>query len=112
MAMKKRMFITLFSVLVIIFGVAACSSNDYEESINTEMSKSRMTKAVNSVTYDDIQAKVDEIDKKYGIATTKINREQPISIFNDRFFLNLENMTRKELGLEPLEKSSISLNNN
>ena len=110
--MKKRMFITLFSVLVIIFGVAACSSNDYEEALATEMSKSRMTKAVNSVTYDDIQAKVDEIDKKYGIGTTKINREQPISIFNDRFFLNLENMTRKELGLEPLEKSSISLNNN
>lgn len=60
--MKKNFIFA--AALTLIFAIISCSSNDYEESINTEMSKSRMTKAVNSVTYDDIQAKVDEIDKK------------------------------------------------
>ena len=105
--MKKNIIYIFASVLTFSIGFISCTNNDYEESLNTEMSNSRMTRAMYNVTYDDIQAKVDELDKKYGIGSTIINREQPISIFNDRFFLNLENMMRKELGLEPLEKSSI-----
>lgn len=109
MAMKRSRFITLIGVL--IFGFAACTEDENNAAYNVPESINKKTRATYTITYDDIQAKVDELHIIYAIGSTTINREQPISIFNDRFFLNLENMIRKEVGLEPLEKSSISLNN-
>lgn len=109
--MKRRMFITLFGVLFLMFGFAACTEDD-NAAYNVPKSINKKTRAEYTITYDDIQARIDELRIKYDSEwIINVNRKKPISYYTEQYFLLVENILRKDAGLEPLEKSSTSFHN-
>ena len=66
--MKKRLFFYIVGVVALIAGAISCTNNDFEESIPQEQPK--RTRAVRTMTADEVQARLDEIGEKYG---TNIN---------------------------------------
>ncbi|MBE6298020.1 MAG: hypothetical protein E7088_05990 [Bacteroidales bacterium] len=66
--MKKNLFFYVVGVVALIAGAISCTNNDFEESIPQEQPK--RTRAVRTMTADEVQARLDEIGEKYG---TNIN---------------------------------------
>lgn len=71
MSMKKILFLTLLCAFTLILAITSCSNNDYEETINAKMSKSRITRAASSsFTMEEVEERLRLIGEKYG---TKIH---------------------------------------
>lgn len=110
--MKKGMSITLFSVLFLMFGVAACNEDENSTACNIPESINKKAEAAYTITHDDVDARMNKLfDKYYLNRKYYVNREVSIDFFDEDFFLIYENWLRKSAGLEPLEKSSTSFHN-
>lgn len=102
--MKKILFLTLLSAFTLILVITSCSNNDYEETINSKMSKSRMTRAASSsITMEEVQERLDKLNEKYG-TNCIIDKTCDVSCYDESFFIIIENYIRQSLDLEPLKK--------
>ena len=103
--MMNKLFFIVFSVLSAIFAFSSCTKNDYEEALATEMSKSRMTRAAYSITMEEVQERLDELNNIYK-TNWIIDKTCDANCYNDSFFLIIENHIRQSIGLEKLQESS------
>ena len=103
--MKKKLFFTFACAMALMAGFVSCTNEDFEELAPVaEMQKSAMTRAVgDEITMEDAKARMAELNEKYD-ANVFLNEDLPASKFDDAFFLCIENILRKDLGLEPIEE--------
>lgn len=97
--MKKRLFFYVAGIVALIAGAISCTNNDFEESIPQE--QPQRTRAVRTMTADEVQARLDELNEKYNsnfIIVSDISSEE----YDDFYFTALENVMRRNAGLEPL----------
>lgn len=106
--MKKRFLFTIASVTILITGFVSCTNNDFEECVEKiPNAKSTITRTTCRMTAEEAQAKLDELNKKYNcdfIFTDSISAKN----CDNFYFAVLENVMRKNAGLEPL---SIEMSN-
>ena len=74
---------------------------------NIESSKSRMTRAAYSITMEEVQERLDKLNDKYGSNWT-LNKDISPETYDDSYFVILENMLRREKGLEPITIQNLS----
>ena len=99
--MKKILFLTLLSAFTLIFAITSCSNNDYEETINAEMSKSRMTRAAYSITMEEVQERLRLIGEKYG-TTINLLYLRDLSDITEETFLDIEHrIAARTNGINP-----------
>ena len=91
--MKKRLFFYIVGVVALIAGAISCTNNDFEESIPQEQPK--RTRAVRTMTADEVQARLDELNEKYD-ANLYVNINDAQTIYDEDFFLIIENVLRKQ----------------
>lgn len=77
-----------------------------------------MTRAASSITMEEVQEKLDKLNEKYGSNWT-LNKNVSPKTYDDSYFVILENMLRRDIGLEPITIESqhqiytnVSMNDN
>ena len=65
--MKKNHFFTFVGALAIALGVASCTSDDENHCHNQVEPKINTTRSVGEMTNEEVQARIDEIEKEYGV---------------------------------------------
>ncbi len=99
--MKKILFLTLLSAFTLILAITSCSNNDYEETINAKMSKSRMTRAAYSITMEEVQERLRLIGEKYG-TTINLLYLRDLSDITEETFLDIEHrIAARTNGINP-----------
>ena len=63
--MKKNHFFTFVGALAIALGVASCTSDDGNYSLNQVEPSINTTRSVDGMTKEEVEARVDELEKKY-----------------------------------------------
>ena len=101
--MKKKLLFTFACVMALMAGFVSCTNEDFEELAPVaEMQKSAMTRSASEeITMEEAKARMAELNEMYG-ANVFLNEDLPASKFDDAFFLRIENILRKDLGLEPI----------
>lgn len=100
--MKRNLLFTFASVLTLVVGFISCTNDEFDECFPVPATTRSVTEAVDStITLEEVQARLSNLNKKYG-ARVFINEDLPASKFDDAFFLRIENLLRKDLGLEPI----------
>lgn len=107
--MKKKLLFTFACVMALMAGFVSCTNDDFEEFAPVaEMQKSAMTRSAgNEITMEDVKARMAELNEMYD-ANVFLNEDLPASKFDDAFFLRIENILRKDLGLEPISNYVLS----
>ena len=65
--MKKNHFFRFVGALAIALGVASCTSDDENHSPDQVEPKINTTRSVSEMTNEEVQARIDEIEKEYGV---------------------------------------------
>ena len=63
--MKKKLLFTFVGALAIALGVASCTSDDGNYSLNQVEPPINTTRSVGGMTKEEVEARVDELEKKY-----------------------------------------------
>ena len=89
--MKKNHFFTFVGALAIALGVASCTSDDENHCHNQVEPKIKTTKSVRKMTKKEVEARIDELEKEYGVSIfIKDTARMTESIFEE---MELEMMT-------------------
>ena len=102
--MKKKLLFTFACVMALMAGFVSCTNDDFEDCMPVaEMQKSAMTRSAgNEITMEDVKARMAELNEKYGVKFF-INEDAPASDYDDSFFNVVENVMRRNVGLEPID---------
>ena len=95
--MKKKLFFTFASVLMLLSGFVSCSNEYFENDFVQDMPQK--TRVAKTMTKEDVQARLAELNEKYNcnfLIDSNIASEE----FNDLFFTTLENVMKKRTRID------------
>ncbi|MBR3916596.1 MAG: hypothetical protein IKJ49_05590 [Bacteroidaceae bacterium] len=89
----KRELIFMFACIVsVMTTVVSCSSDEFEDAYTQE--EPQKTRAVRTgMTMEEVQARLDEIGTRYGVAIM-IEESENISVINEKYFTDVENLLK------------------
>ncbi len=107
--MKRNLLFTFASVLTLVVGFISCTNDEFDECFPVPATTRSVTEAADStMTLEEVQARFQMLNEKYDV-NLHVNKSAPLSCFNEKFFLSVENSLRVERGLDPIETTAISL---
>lgn len=88
--MKRNLLFTFASVLTLVVGFISCTNDEFDECFPVPATTRSVTEAADStITLEEVQARLDEIGKKYGVAV-KISTDEDLSTVNEEYFARVE----------------------
>ncbi len=98
--MKKKI-LTLATVITLITGFVSCSNDDFEECLQKSavISKSVETRSTGTMTEEEVKERLRVLNEKYNCHFVMV---KPAELHDEHHFAILENVMRRNVGLEPL----------
>ena len=95
------MFACIVSVMTTFM---SCTNEDCDDCMPVaEMHRSAITRSIgDEITIEEVKARMAELNERYGVNFV-INEEAPASDYDNSFFIVVENVMRRNVGLEPID---------
>ena len=102
--MKNKHFFTFACVMALMSGFVSCTNEDFEDCMPVaEMHRSAMTRSIDDeITMEEVKARMAELNERYGVNFV-INEDAPASDYDNSFFIVVENVMRRNVGLKPID---------
>ncbi len=102
--MKREIIFTFACVMALMSGFVSCTNEDFEDSMPVaEMQRSAITRSIgDEITIEEVKARMAELNERYSVNFV-INEEAPASDYDNSFFIVVENVMRRNVGLEPID---------